>query len=296
MDKSESALDTTLIFDVIRDKKTKLVWTVNATQPIRVAMKLLEEKKVRSLPVYDSLGKTYLGSVNVLDIVGFIASQAPKEDTFKNKWKELFDKSVKELLDFYKTEPFLPMFENYSLKLAVKALSGMVHAIPISHSKTGLLSNILSQSDVNKFIDQNGCDKFLGKEASISAKELKLVAGADKLYKVHSDAIVSEVLPILYEKKVSGVAVVNSEGKIVGNFSASDLAKLNLENFAGIYGPVFKFLQLEKQELSCLPAHAKLSEFVHLLATRKVHRVWIVDEVHKPIGLVSLTDVMRHIK
>lgn len=71
---------------------------------------------------------------------------------------------------------------------------------------------------------KNGIEKFFGKMAHTPVKDFSnLVVGFDLVYKVQSDAIVVDVLNILFQKKITAVAVINKDGKLVGNFSASDL-------------------------------------------------------------------------
>lgn len=36
----ENILEKTLLSDIVKNKKTKVVWTVNCTQPIRVSIKV----------------------------------------------------------------------------------------------------------------------------------------------------------------------------------------------------------------------------------------------------------------
>ncbi len=44
--------------------------------------------------------------------------------------------------------------------------------------------------------------------------------------------------------------------------------------------------------LACSP-HSRLSEVVETAATACVHRLFVVDTTNKPIGVISLTDIMR---
>lgn len=85
-----------------------------------------------------------------------------------------------------------------------------------------------------------------------------------------------------------------------------------MENFGSIYGPVNNFINLvrklikkdlcfmklislcfQTQTIFSEPSTSKLSVFIEMLANHNVHRIWIVDSQQRPVGLVSLSDVMK---
>lgn len=107
----------------------------------------------------------------------------------------------------------------------------------------------------------NNTPELLGDKADKSIQELGLVIGTEKLIKgsfgefsnliskVQSESLVVSVLPTLFKYRVSAAAIVDEQGKIVGNFSASDLRILTVDNFHKIYELVSSFLDLV--ELKC---------------------------------------------
>ena len=67
------------------------------------------------------------------------------------------------------------------------------------------------------------------------------------------------------------------------------------ENFNDLLLPVVEFLKKTKRLHAPIVVRAETSfeTIVLKLAVTKVHRVWVVDDYERPIGIVSLTDVMR---
>lgn len=115
----------------------------------------------------------------------------------------------------------------------------------------------------------------------------------------------------IYFNKVSAVAVIDKEGKLLGNLSASDIRVRSFlistltgkgiggpsRRFSALLLPVGEFSQLDGPEFSkaavrCKPT-STFDEVITLLSEKKIHRVWVVDEAEKPVGLVSTTDIMK---
>lgn len=114
----------------------------------------------------------------------------------------------------------------------------------------------------------------------------------------------------MHFNKVSAVAVVDTDGKLLGNLSASDIRVCLFfdliyilqgigsteRRFSSLLLPIGEFTQLDGPEFSnsaigC-KADTTFSEVVSLLTAKKIHRVWVVEN-DKPVGLVSTTDIMR---
>ena len=57
----------------------------------------------------------------------------------------------------------------------------------------------------------------------INHNKISTNSGSENIQKVDSNATVISVLPLLYEKRLSAVAIVDDKGTLVGNFSVSDL-------------------------------------------------------------------------
>ena len=120
-------------------------------------IKILKEKKIRLIPVIDSANKC-LGVVNVLDIVGWVASSGFQLADFQ---PQVLTSPISQVLGtciafimlkcqaFFKTEALLPMFESFPLKLAINALCGLTPCIPVTNQQ-GEIVDLITQSDVNR--------------------------------------------------------------------------------------------------------------------------------------------------
>lgn len=92
-----------------------------------------------------------------------------------------------------------------------------VHRVPIVDS-SGSLSTIITQSHVVKILSDN-IDIF-----PFSMKKLKeLGLGTKNVYSVSENEPAIEAFKIIQSQKISAVAVVDANGTLIGNISASDL-------------------------------------------------------------------------
>jgi CBS domain-containing protein len=101
----------------------------------------------------------------------------------------------------------------------------------------------------------------------------------------------------------TGLPIVDAEGAIVANFSVSDVRHLasvtnKADTEAALARPVLDFLRAHRGDAPLAPpVTVQVTDTVlvaiQLLAESHLHRVYIVDEDRKPVGVLSLTDVLR---
>lgn len=119
----------------------------------------------------------------------------------------------------------------------------VVHRLALIDS-AGELCNVVSQSDVVKFIFEN-LEEF-GKDVSkYTAEDLGFVRGQDRVVKVSPECPAIDAMVLMEDKDISAVAVVNASGAIIGNFSISELRNIMSEHFGSLALPVGEFLALE---------------------------------------------------
>lgn len=118
----------------------------------------------------------------------------------------------------------------------------------------------------------------------------------------------------MVENKVSAVTVKSRDGTVFSQLSASDLRNLGISNeiplsLRSLMKTVEEFIEIVRAStnvifrFSYLPDKTNytlitastttiVSDVVYLLASSKVHRVWI-KEGEEIVGVVSLTDVLK---
>jgi len=114
----------------------------------------------------------------------------------------------------------------------------------------------------------------------------------------------------IWEKQVSGLAVVNDNGELVGNISNTDLLRTHEkpigEMIHDLYQPIKQFLNIhttmqekvmlaDKPEMK--PVAVTAQDTIETTASKflehKVHRAFIQDDKMKPVGVVTLGDIIQ---
>jgi len=157
---------------------------------------------------------------------------------------------------------------------------------------------IFSQSDIVRFLSrQIGVAESADANASlmefVNRDILDLIPKVRDLVTVDSSLTVLEVVQTMTSESVSAVAVVDGTGKLVGNFSASDLRGLKFSDFPKLLETVGSTLSAKSKEPKVVYQSASFKTVIHTLADHKIHRVWQVDLEGKPVGVISITDILN---
>jgi len=170
-----------------------------------------------------------------------------------------------------------------------------VHRLAVEQDSR--IVNIISQMDVLQFLSSvsSSFEPVISKQlGEIGLSALGLMK---KTWLFNEKMRVLDVLKCMKEENISGGAVIDHTGKIVWNFSASDLVVLNETNFAWITLPVREFLHRIHNGILKTPITCRVNDELELvllkLKAHKVYRIHLVNEYMRPIGVLTLTDIIR---
>ncbi|KAJ3299626.1 hypothetical protein HK104_008219 [Borealophlyctis nickersoniae] len=127
-----------------------------------------------------------------------------------------------------------------------------------------------------------------------------------KVVTVPDTATALEGFRVLHANDVTAVAVVDADGRIAANLSASDMRGMTDTSLESLTEPVYNFLetgtkrkpdQLKSDQLRVVEPTTPLITAVekarspHMLEAH-IHRVWITGETDEAIGVVTVTDAL----
>lgn len=164
-----------------------------------------------------------------------------------------------------------------------------VHRVAVFDAR-GRIAQVVSQSDVVRLLDEHrGALGALGATTLAQAGYLHAVAVVPGSYAATS------AFHVMHTKHVASVAVVDDSGRAVKNLSASDLRGIaGRDHLKRLLEPVAAFAP--DRPLVTLPPDATVATAVHTLAHHRLHHVFIVDDRHHAVGVVSLSDVLRSVQ
>ena len=109
---------------------------------------------------------------------------------------------------------------------------------------------------------------------------------------------VLEAVQLMTKHKVSAIGIVDIAGKLVGNFSASDLKNITPTKMFEFEAKVIDVLvhnNTFRAPVQC-SVDAALSIALRRIVEARSHRIYVVDKItHRAQGVVTLTDLVRAI-
>jgi len=293
----------TKIEDIAKQRNRKVI-LLHEDVPLKTALNILHDNNVLSAPVTNN-DHHFEGFIDVLDISGYALqyyhSQMPQfrvwETNSKLKFpaaEQFFETPIRNITNYSLWNYPVYVYDNNSiadLLVAFHERHFKAHRVAVLNRNNEFV-NIVSQTDVAHFAYKN--THLLGEKASMTISDLRLVKPC---ISVRMDTPFANALEVLFSNRVSGIALLDHEGKIAGNFSASDLRGLLPSTFDDFYCAIPKFLEDIRATRKAIPPvtctnKATLAEVLELFCTQSVHRIYVVDEHYKPYGVVSLSEVM----
>lgn len=285
--------------------KPKEIITVKNTDSVLSAFKTLCEGKVLSVPVLDpSAGNVVQCVVSFLDFINYFLRLFTPEEVKRHKFAELLDrahalerKTVKDMAgDIGDLDPPVSVRPECLARDAVKLMiQHHAHRVLVTDEE-GKLVTIVTQSRMVELLAY--VLDSVRERAERTLLELNL---AEKgVHTINQAQPAIDAFSLMREKKVSAIAVVDCEGKLVDTISATDIRVVGfkLEYMDMLSKPAFEYTEFIRSKTSkpefvvCCKQKDELAYALRLLMFWKMHRVFVVDEDRKPVSVLSLYDIL----
>jgi CBS domain-containing protein len=258
---------------------------------------VLDEHNILCVPV--TKNDVPMGFVDTLDICQFLVHMwrmsrdwaTGQVDTSKLPGK-FSNASAQKLINFSGHDDYRFVKEDDNLETCLKIMSQkrfQYHRFGV-HNKENRLIGIISQSDIIQFA---GKHLDMLPQGSKTLEDLGLLRGA---LTMRQDIILGDTLEALSTHGISAIALIDTDGKLIANFSASDLRGLARAVFSWFGKSTIDFLHhfgrgpkppfVESGSTSFKQAIDKIS------SKERMHRLYLVDKDDRPIGVCSYTDIM----
>jgi len=198
---------------------------------------------------------------------------------------------------------FLTVKETDTVELATRVLADhFIHRIPVI-DESGQVVNIISQSSLIQLVNQHFVTAVGGEDHTTIAHMPQL--GSSPVLSVPKTESVINTFRILDQKNKSGIALLDTDGRLVGTTTGKDLglflknptlATLNQSIFDHLKNIRTDSIDIKTPCISVFPQDT-ISRAIGLIAATRVHRVFVVDdeEHYKPIRVISVTDILSYI-
>ncbi|MEM7817135.1 MAG: CBS domain-containing protein [Candidatus Aenigmatarchaeota archaeon] len=128
---------------------------------------------------------------------------------------------------------------------------------------------------------------------------------------VSPDLSAKEALNILFELKISGLPVLDKDGKLLGMFTEKEVLKAILPTYVDHKGVMIyiedvralknRIMMLEKltvkevmrKEVVVVNEDISINEVARIMLTEKVRRIPVVDKEKRVVGIVARSDILN---
>lgn len=277
---------------------------LNSDTKASQCLQTLIEKKIHSAPVIDVETQKYLGFLDLVDIVALFVKiykeTEMKDIDFYEKvttQNNSFEKeTAASLVDLSQRNPFIPLEKDITIMKAIELMGEKrIQRIPIMENEK--IVNILSQSTMIEWLEKNkslyDCSKTIG----------ELGLGIHQVYSVELSQKAIEAFTLMAEHQVSAVALLDEDGTLFSNLSSKDLKAMEGKVlFEMLYKTTLEFAAASRSKevkafstaITCHPEDS-LEKVIGKLAATKIHRIYIIDDQRKPIGILTLSDILKAI-
>lgn len=274
---------------------------------VEEGLHLLTEANILSAPICTSDGR-WVGLVDHLDILFWamkvstapIASKSDAsseditKDTVGTVMARMHEFSFAQLGDdisnLSQLNPFRTVKRSAPLDDLLAIFGDGAHRVVVTDEE-GTPIHILTQSRVLKHL--NNYPDRLGGSRNKSLKELGLIS---PVVSCKRSELAVTAFRRMMQHRVSALAVTEEDGELVGNISSTDIKLMRQFQYDALLDSVEDYLKVSRPLGGSLVACTDvctLADAVRQMVERHVHRVYVVDEAKKAIGIVTLSDVLR---
>ncbi|CAN0905986.1 SNF1-related protein kinase regulatory subunit gamma-1 [Linum grandiflorum] len=249
-------------------------------------------------------------------ILGPEDAQATSGDFFEDLTSSEFYKNMKvgDISGSFRWAPFLALQKSNSFLTMLLLLSKYkMKSIPIVDLGDGKIDNIVTQSAVIHMLNECAGLHWFESWGAKTISEIGLpLVSSNQIVKVHEDEPVLQVFKKMRKMRIGGVPVMDADGKkAIGNISLRDIQFLLnapeiYHEFRSITAKNFlmavrNYLKDHKEDtpmvsgmITCT-GRDSVKELITKLDSKKIHRVYVVDDAGNLEGVITLRDVISRL-
>ena len=287
----------TTIGDIV--SKFPDIISVTKSDTVGSSLKLLKEKDINALGVFDNHHDCFIGLVTVFDIMTYISFGAYKIDATPDTIEvgKALDTLIGDVTGVFHEETNKVWNFNADLPLEklLEPMSKGVHRVVINMPDGSF--KLISQHDIVNFALDN-CNSFPLTFTSKTLEELDIGdPSITHVCSVSNQKSALHAFRTMEKVNHSALPVIDSDsGSIIATISSSDIRSVELDNINILLKSSIDFLKciysdnIEKP-LTCTRTDTAVDIMKKLVQNHHKH-VWVVDSENRPVSSVSLSDII----
>jgi len=268
---------------------------------------LMVKNNIFCAPVFDPEQNKFIGLVDMVDIACLLVEIVKNPDQLNTdyisvltKEEDFKDRPTSDVVDLSQRNKLYPVKVGSNALDAVKLLAQHhVQRIPILDDE-GKIVNLLTQSAVIEYLS-----KHIDQLTPAIEKSLKELNFAKKqVISIDHNKPAIEAFRLMAQHRISGIAVLDSDGKLMANISARDLRTIQEDQhlFERLFYSVGEFVSHVRQanfraihpSISCT-LEDPFKKVIMRIAAARIHRIFVIDEHRQLVSVISLHDVVAKV-
>ncbi|MHB1459682.1 MAG: DUF190 domain-containing protein [Armatimonadota bacterium] len=303
----------------VKDAMTPSPQTVYEGTPVSEVIELLLNKEFNAVPVVDQAGHP-LGIITQGDLISRanlpvrLGLLAQFEHDRVNEYLQTVSATTAGSI---MTKPVTTISEDKRLGEAVDLmLQQHLKRLPVINAQ-GVVVGMIARLDVFRTITRVSPDWNAIKSQNVAIGNITIVGDIMRrdTHAVRPDTLIEEVVRLIDDSDIQRVAVVDSEGKLLGLISDDDLIGQFAEHRAGLWDYLVRklpFTELAREhrefieqtraqkaaevmstEFVTVHEDTRIEDAVQIMAEHKIKRLPVVDSDNIFMGMVSRDAVIR---
>uniref|UniRef100_A0A2M4CIE8 Putative 5'-amp-activated protein kinase gamma subunit n=1 Tax=Anopheles darlingi TaxID=43151 RepID=A0A2M4CIE8_ANODA len=265
---------------------------------VKKAFYALVYNGVRAAPLWDSQRQEFIGMLTITDFIKILkmyykspnASMDELEEHKLDTWRKVLLEDVKKLVS---------IGPDASLYDAIKMLvHNRIHRLPVIDPATGNVLYILTHKRILRFlflyINELPKPSYMQK----TLREVR-IGSYDKIETATEDTSIITALYKFVDRRVSALPMVDAEGRLTDIYAKFDVINLAAEKTYNDLDVSLKKANEHRNAWFEGVQRCKLDETLFTIMERivraEVHRLVVVDEEEKVIGIISLSDILLYL-
>ncbi|KAJ3320981.1 hypothetical protein HDU76_000175 [Blyttiomyces sp. JEL0837] len=187
-----------------------------------------------------------------------------------------------------------------TLESTLVAFAKGAHRVLISDALGVRPALVLTQADILRQVARD-LTLLQGSPVDFSTTTLAKAGLVRPVMTIQQSTSALEGYTKMAQSKVLAVPVLDNAQNVIATLSASDLRGLSRETVGKVSLPVMEFLEVmhssksnlkTKEDTICLTPSDTLLDALKMMVERDVHRIWIINDSLKPVGVISQSDLI----
>ncbi|KAM8822099.1 5'-AMP-activated protein kinase subunit gamma-1-like isoform 2-T2 [Synchiropus picturatus] len=282
-------------YDIIPTSSKLVVFDTHLQ--VKKAFFALVANGVRAAPLWETKKQNFVGMLTITDFINILTRyyKSPMVQIY-----ELEEHKIETWRELYLQETFKPLVHispDASIFEAVHSLiKNKIHRLPVIDPVSGNALYILTHKRILKFLQLFVCEMPMPAFMKKSLDQLG-VGTFHNIAFIHPDTPLITALSVFTRRRVSALPVVDENGRVVDIYSKFDVINLAAEKtYNNLDITVTQALRHRSQYFEgVMKCHRleTLETIVDRIVKAEVHRLVVVDEESRIIGIVSLSDILQ---